>query len=231
MRHFRPAAERGHANHGWLDSYHSFSFADYYDPQYMGFSALRVINEDRIAAGAGFPTHPHQEMEILTYVLDGAVAHKDSMGNVATVTAGEFQIMSAGTGITHSEFNPLLGQALHLYQIWILPGTAKVTPRYAQQRFAESRGRQLILSPDAEDGSLLVYQDMRLWRWAFEPQEHGQLFPLAEGRHLWLQVVRGEVMVDGQLLVAGDGLAIWDEPEILIESLDLDAEILLFDLP
>lgn len=231
MRHFRPAAERGHANHGWLDSYHSFSFADYYDPQYMGFSALRVINEDRIAAGAGFPTHPHQEMEILTYVLDGAVAHKDSMGNVATVSAGEFQIMSAGTGITHSEFNPLPEQALHLYQIWILPGMAKVTPRYAQQRFDAPRGRQLILSPDAEAGSLRVYQDMRLWRWAFEPREQEQLFPLVQGRHLWLQGVRGEVMVDGQLLAAGDGMAIWDESAIQIASLELDAEILLFDLP
>jgi quercetin 2,3-dioxygenase len=231
MRHFRPAAERGHANHGWLDSYHSFSFADYYDPRYMGFSALRVINDDRIAAGAGFPTHPHQEMEILTYVLSGAVAHKDSMGNIATVAAGEFQIMSAGTGITHSEYNPLPEQELHLYQIWIMPSTAKVTPRYAQQRFDAPQGRQLILSPDAADGSLKVYQDMRLWRWAFRPQETGSVLPIAAGRRLWLQGVRGQVRVDGQLLAAGDGLAVWDEAQISLEPLAEDAEVLLFDLP
>lgn len=231
MRHFRPAAERGHANHGWLDSFHSFSFADYYDPNYMGFSALRVINEDRIAGGAGFPTHPHKEMEILTYVLAGAVAHQDSMGNVTTVPAGEFQIMSAGTGITHSEFNPNPDVELHLYQIWILPNRPKVTPRYAQQRFAEVEGRQLILSPDAAEGSLQIYQDMRLWRWQRAPGAASQTIALPEGRRVWLQGVRGVVSVDGQPLAAGDGLALWNESELTLDVPgDEPAELLWFDL-
>lgn len=231
MRQFRPAAERGHANHGWLDSFHSFSFADYYDPNYMGFSALRVINEDRIAGGAGFPTHPHKEMEILTYVLAGAVAHQDSMGNVTTVPAGEFQIMSAGTGITHSEFNPNPDVELHLYQIWILPNRPKVTPRYAQQRFAEVEGRQLILSPDAAEGSLQVYQDMRLWRWQRAPGAASQTIALPEGRRVWLQGVRGVVSVDGQPLAAGDGLALWNELELTLDVPgDEPAELLWFDL-
>ena len=231
MRQFRPAAERGHANHGWLDSFHSFSFADYYDPNYMGFSALRVINEDRIAGGAGFPTHPHKEMEILTYVLAGAVAHQDSMGNVTTVPAGEFQIMSAGTGITHSEFNPNPDVELHLYQIWILPNRPKVTPRYAQQRFAEVEGRQLILSPDAAEGSLQVYQDMRLWRWQRAPGAASQTIALPEGRRVWLQGVRGVVSVDGQPLAAGDGLALWNESELTLDVPgDEPAELLWFDL-
>ena len=231
MRHFRPAAERGHANHGWLDSFHSFSFADYYDPDYMGFSALRVINEDRIAGGAGFPTHPHKEMEILTYVLAGAVAHQDSMGNVTTVPAGEFQIMSAGTGITHSEFNPNPDVELHLYQIWILPNRPKVTPRYAQQRFAEVEGRQLILSPDAAEGSLQIYQDMRLWRWQRAPGAASQTIALPEGRRVWLQGVRGVVSVDGQPLAAGDGLALWNESELTLDVPgDEPAELLWFDL-
>ena len=231
MRHFRPAAERGHANHGWLDSFHSFSFADYYDPDYMGFSALRVINEDRIAGGAGFPTHPHKEMEILTYVLAGAVAHQDSMGNVTTVPAGEFQIMSAGTGITHSEFNPNPDVALHLYQIWILPNRPKVTPRYAQQRFAEVEGRQLILSPDAAEGSLPIYQDMRLWRWQRSPGSASQTLALPEGRRVWLQGVRGVVSVEGQPLAAGDGLALWNESALTLDVQgDEPAELLWFDL-
>ena len=231
MRQFRPAAERGHANHGWLDSFHSFSFADYYDPNYMGFSALRVINEDRIAGGAGFPTHPHKEMEILTYVLAGAVAHQDSMGNVTTVPAGEFQIMSAGTGITHSEFNPNPDVELHLYQIWILPNRPKVTPRYAQQRFAEVEGRQLILSPDAAEGSLQIYQDMRLWRWQRAPGAASQTIALPEGRRVWLQGVRGVVSVDGQPLAAGDGLALWNESALTLDVPgDEPAELLWFDL-
>lgn len=231
MRHFRPAAERGHANHGWLDSFHSFSFADYYDPDYMGFSALRVINEDLIAGGAGFPTHPHKEMEILTYVLAGAVAHQDSMGNVTTVSAGEFQIMSAGTGITHSEFNPNPDVELHLYQIWILPNRPKVTPRYAQQRFAKVEGRQLILSPDAAEGSLQVYQDMRLWRWQGAPGSASQTIALPEGRRVWLQGVRGVVSVDGQSLAAGDGLALWNESALTLDVPgDEPAELLWFDL-
>lgn len=232
MRQFRPAAERGHANHGWLDSFHSFSFADYYDPNYMGFSALRVINEDYIQGGAGFPTHPHKEMEILTYVLSGAVAHRDSMGNVTTVSAGEFQIMSAGTGITHSEFNPNPDEQLHLYQIWILPSQSKVTPRYAQQRFAKVQGRQLILSPEAVDGSLQIYQQMRLWRWQLAPGSPPQPQVLPQGGRVWLQGVRGVVSVDGQPLAAGDGLALWQESNVMLSvEGDEPAELLWFDLP
>ena len=231
MRHHRPAAERGHANHGWLDTFHSFSFADYYDPNYMGFSALRVINEDRIDAGAGFPTHPHREMEILTYVLSGAVAHRDSMGNVTEVPAGEFQIMSAGTGITHSEFNPRSSEPLHLYQIWILPSQRAVTPRYDQRRFDAEAGLQLILSPQGEEGSMTVYQDMRLWRWTLGSEAGEQLYPIAQNRRVWLQVVRGQVAVQGLLLQAGDGLAVWDETQLSVLGVDPDSEFLLFDLP
>ena len=231
MRHFRAADERGHANHGWLQSDHSFSFADYYDPRYMGFSALRVINEDRIAPDGGFPTHPHQEMEILTYVLSGAVAHRDSMGNVTQVAAGEFQIMSAGTGITHSEFNPRKDQELHLYQIWIQPDTPKLTPRYAQQRFDAADGWQLILSPEAVDCSLRIYQAMRLWRGAFSDQFPESEWTIAPGRRVWIQGVRGRVEIDGQSLAAGDGLAVWEESELRIRRGSADAEILLFELP
>ena len=231
MRHYRPAGERGHADHGWLDSRHSFSFAEYYDPRYMGFSALRVINEDWIAGGAGFPTHPHREMEILTYVLEGAVAHRDSMGNVTEVPAGEFQIMSAGTGITHSEFNPRDDQTLHLYQIWIQPNVKGLTPRYAQCAFPPQVGPQLILSPDEDPVALRIYQDMRLWRWTLDVDAGEQRYPIAEGRRIWLQVVRGNVEVQGLLLHAGDGLAVWDDAQLNLSATVPDTECLLFDLP
>ena len=230
MRLLRQANARGHANHGWLDSYHTFSFAEYYDPRFMGFSALRVINEDRIAPLGGFPTHPHQEMEILTYVLSGTVAHRDSMGNVSQVTAGEFQIMSAGTGITHSEYNPSATEALHLYQIWIRPDQARVTPRYEQRRFAQQQGFQLLLSPDGEAGSLSVYQDMRLLRWS-SPPEGGRSTPYPVGsRSVWLQVSKGRVEVDGIVLDAGDAMALQDESELVLSAVT-EAEVLLFDLP
>ena len=230
MRQLRPASERGHANHGWLKSFHSFSFADYYDPRFMGFSALRVINEDVIAPLGGFPTHPHQEMEILTYVLSGRVAHKDSMGNITEVKAGEFQIMSAGTGITHSEFNPSAEEELHLYQIWIRPDKAKVTPRYEQRLFAEEEGLQLLLSADGKEDSLRVYQDMRLWRWQAGDSGLTTTFELAQGRSLWLQVTRGCVDVDGVRVQAGDGMAIREERALQFSSAGL-GELLLFDLP
>ena len=154
MIYLRKANERGHANHGWLDSWHTFSFANYYDPNFMGFSALRVINDDVIDAGQGFGTHPHKDMEILTYVLEGAVEHQDSMGNKEQVPAGEFQIMSAGTGVRHSEYNPSKTDRLRLYQIWIIPEETGITPRYEQRRFDAAQGKQLVLSPDARDGSL-----------------------------------------------------------------------------
>lgn len=230
MRLLRQANARGHANHGWLDSFHSFSFAEYYDPRFMGFSALRVINEDRIAPLGGFPTHPHQEMEILTYVLSGTVAHRDSMGNISQVTAGEFQIMSAGTGITHSEYNPSATEELHLYQIWIRPDQARVAPRYEQRQFPRQEGFQLLLSPDGEEGSLHVYQDMRLWRWSSSAEGgRSASYPVGE-RAIWLQVSRGRVEVDGIVLEAGDAMALKDEPELVLSATS-EAEVLLFDLP
>lgn len=175
MIYLRKAQDRGHANHGWLDSYHTFSFADYYDANFMGFSALRVINEDVIDGGQGFGTHPHKDMEILTYVLSGTVEHKDSMGNKEQIPAGEFQIMSAGTGVRHSEYNASKDVPLHLYQIWIIPEKTGLEPRYAQRRFDDVQGRQLVLSPDAREGSLKVFQDMTLSRWALKSAEQGSV--------------------------------------------------------
>ncbi|HDU8697721.1 TPA: pirin family protein [Morganella morganii subsp. morganii] len=229
MIYVRPANERGHANHGWLDSWHTFSFADYYDRNFMGFSALRVINEDFIAEGQGFGTHPHKDMEILTYVLGGAVEHQDSMGNKEQVPAGEFQIMSAGTGIRHSEYNPSNDNPLHLYQIWIIPEKTGLTPRYEQRRFDAANGRQLVLSPDARDGSLKVFQDMTLWRWTLAAGEEGEYQPQS-GRMVWIQVVKGELTVNGRTVKTSDGVAVWDESLISLNAAQ-DSEILLFDLP
>ncbi|WP_036768200.1 pirin family protein [Photorhabdus australis] len=229
MIHLRKASDRGHANHGWLDSWHTFSFANYYDANFMHFSALRVINEDFIKAGQGFDTHPHKDMEILTYVLSGTIEHKDSMGNKEQVSAGEFQIMSAGTGIHHSEYNPDSHCQLHLYQIWIIPDKTGLTPRYEQRRFGNIQGRQLILSPDAQDGSMKIFQDMTLWRWTLKNHETSEY--LAEkNRHIWIQVVRGNVMVNGVKATTSDGLAIQNTTNLQL-SANGDSEILLFDLP
>ncbi|MTH48757.1 pirin family protein [Intestinirhabdus alba] len=225
----RKANDRGHANHGWLDSWHTFSFANYYDPNFMGFSALRVINDDVIDAGQGFGTHPHKDMEILTYVLEGVVEHQDSMGNKEQVPAGEFQIMSAGTGVRHSEYNPSATGRLHLYQIWIVPQETGITPRYEQRRFDAAQGKQLVLSPDARDGSLKVNQDMTLWRWALAKGERPE-HPVAAGRQVWIQVVKGEVTVNGVKAHVSDGLAIRDERTLSVRA-DADSEVLLFDLP
>ncbi|MGI8490792.1 pirin family protein [Pectobacterium sp. S5] len=229
MIYLRQAQDRGHANHGWLDSWHTFSFADYYDPDFMGFSALRVINEDYIEGGQGFGTHPHKDMEILTYVLSGAVEHQDSMGNKEQVPAGEFQIMSAGTGIRHSEYNASKDEQLHLYQIWIIPEKTGLTPRYEQKRFDVQQGRQLVLSPDAREGSLKVFQDMTLWRWALKAQEQS-VYQIQAGRRVWVQVVRGTVEINGQKAEASDAFAVWDETAISVHASE-DSEILLFDLP
>ena len=214
MIYLRKANERGHANHGWLDSWHTFSFANYYDPNFMGFSALRVINDDVIDAGQGFGTHPHKDMEILTYVLEGAVEHQDSMGNKEQVPAGEFQIMSAGTGVRHSEYNPSKTDRLRLYQIWIIPEETGITPRYEQRRFDAAQGKQLVLSPDARDGSLKVYQDMELYRWALLKDEQS-VHQIAAERRVWIQVVKGEVTINGTKATTSDGLAIWDEQAML----------------
>ncbi|KHT41303.1 pirin family protein [Pectobacterium brasiliense] len=229
MIYLRQAQDRGHANHGWLDSWHTFSFADYYDPDFMGFSALRVINEDFIEGGQGFGTHPHKDMEILTYVLSGAVEHQDSMGNKEQVPAGEFQIMSAGTGIRHSEYNASKDEQLHLYQIWIIPEKTGLAPRYEQKRFDVQQGRQLVLSPDAREGSLKVFQDMTLWRWALKAQEQS-VYQIQAGRRVWVQVVRGTVEINGQKAEASDAFAVWDETAISVHANE-DSEILLFDLP
>lgn len=229
MIYLRKAQDRGHANHGWLDSWHTFSFADYYDPNFMGFSALRVINEDVIDGGQGFGTHPHKDMEILTYVLSGTVEHKDSMGNKEQIQAGEFQIMSAGTGVKHSEYNGNRDRALHLYQIWIIPDTKGLEPRYDQRMFDAPQGRQLVLSPDAREGSLKVFQDMELSRWAFKQGEDG-VYTIAANRQVWIQVVKGNLTVNGEAISTSDALAVWEETSLTLHA-DEDSEILLFDLP
>lgn len=229
MIYLRKAQDRGHANHGWLDSYHTFSFADYYDANFMGFSALRVINEDVIDGGQGFGAHPHKDMEILTYVLSGTVEHEDSMGNKEQIPAGEFQIMSAGTGVRHSEYNASKEVPLHLYQIWIIPEKTGIEPRYAQRRFEDVQGRQLVLSPDAREGSLKVFQDMTLSRWVLKQGEQDAV-EVEAGRRIWIQVVKGDITVNGEKASTSDAFAIWDENALAIEA-GTDAEILLFDLP
>jgi redox-sensitive bicupin YhaK (pirin superfamily) len=229
MIYLRQAEQRGHANHGWLDSWHSFSFADYYDADFMGFSALRVINEDIIAPGKGFGRHPHNNMEILTYVLEGTVEHQDSMGNKTQIPAGEFQIMSAGSGITHSEYNPHDDIPLHLYQIWILPNQRDLKPRYEQRRFPLEQGQQWILSPDGRHGSLKVFQEMNLLRWRLSAAGTAH-YPLGDKRCVWLQVVKGSVTVNGQPAQQSDGVALWQENQVDIVASE-DAEVLLFDLP
>lgn len=229
MIYVRKAEERGHANHGWLDSWHTFSFASYYDANFMGFSALRVINEDVIDGGQGFGTHPHKDMEILTYVLSGTVEHQDSMGNKEQIPAGEFQIMSAGTGVRHSEYNASESEPLHLYQIWIMPERNGIEPRYDQRRFPDVQGRQLVLSPDARDGSLKVYQDMTLSRWVLSAGELDNV-AIETGRRIWIQVVKGDVTVNGHPVTTSDALAIWDESALTLEASSA-AEVLLFDLP
>jgi len=229
MIYVRKAEERGHANHGWLDSWHTFSFASYHDANFMGFSALRVINEDVIDGGQGFGTHPHKDMEILTYVLSGTVEHQDSMGNKEQIPAGEFQIMSAGTGVRHSEYNASESEPLHLYQIWIIPERTGIEPRYDQRRFPDVQGRQLVLSPDARDGSLKVYQDMTLSRWVLAAGEQDNV-AIDAGRRIWIQVAKGDVSVNGNAVTTSDALAIWDESALTIEA-GSAAEVLLFDLP
>jgi len=226
----RPAAERGHANHGWLDSSFSFSFDEYYDPAHMGFRALRVINEDRVAPAMGFPKHPHRDMEILTYVLEGAVKHEDSTGASETLVPGELQHMSAGTGVRHSEMNPSDSETLHLLQIWLLPNQLGIPPKYEQKRFTvqdEPSKLHLLASTDARDGSFKIYSDAELL--AAKLNAGGSVshtFKLGNG---WLQVARDAVSVAGTMLQAGDGLEIEAESSITIASKS-GAEILLFDL-
>lgn len=228
----RPAAERGHTDLGWLDSRHTFSFGHYRDPEHMGFRALRVINDDRIAPGQGFGEHPHADMEILTWVVDGALEHRDSLGNGSVIRPGELQRMTAGHGITHSEFNPSGTEALHLLQIWILPERRGLEPGYEQRRFAldESRGAfRLLASPDGRDGSVTIHQDATL---AVARLHAGDVAEarIASERHAWVQVVRGAVEIDGVALAAGDGAAIDDAPLVRCVTTAPDTEVLLFDL-
>ncbi len=228
----RPAAERGHAHHGWLDSWHSFSFAEYHDPRHVHWGPLRVINEDRVAPGRGFGTHGHRDMEIISYVISGALGHKDSMGNAASIVPGEVQRMSAGTGVTHSEFNHDARGTTHFLQIWIIPDRMGVTPGYAQRSFsdAEKRGRLcLVVSPDGADDSVTIQQDARMYAGLFDDDERATL-DLAEGRLGYVHVVRGEVLVNGHGLKSGDALLYRDEPRVEIAG-GRDAELLVFDLP
>lgn len=231
MINVRKANDRGHANHGWLDTYHTFSFAGYVDRDHVQFRSLRVMNEDRVAPGQGFGTHPHNDMEIVTYVLEGALEHKDSMGNGEVLRPGEFQRMTAGTGITHSEFNPSADEPVHLYQIWLFPDRKGHTPSYEQKRFPDeqlSNRLRVVASPDAEDGSLMIHQDAKVFLSKLDAGavvEH----PLGESRHAWLQVLRGKVTLNGQSLATSDGAAVSEERMLKIEA-DEDAEIMLFDL-
>ncbi len=233
MIRVRKASERGHLDHGWLDTYHTFSFADYYDPAHTRFRALRVMNEDRIGAGQGFGMHPHRDMEIVTYVLEGALSHNDSLGTGSVIRAGEFQRMTAGTGVLHSEFNPSETESVHLYQIWILPDRRGLTPSYEQRSF-EGDGQgprgacRLVASPDGRDGSLTIHQDTRLYLSSLEAGEEAR-HDLAPGRHAWLQVLRGRVELNGQPLSEGDGAAVSDETGLDILGTD-SAQVLLFDL-
>ena len=228
----RPAAERGHADHGWLNTYHSFSFADYHDERHMGFRALRVLNEDRVKPGMGFGTHGHRDMEIVSYVLEGALAHKDSMGNGSTIVPDDVQYMSAGTGVRHSEFNASGTDPVHFVQIWIVPNRAGYAPRYGQIRVekADKTGRlRLVASPDGAEGSLALQQDARLYASVLEPGTE-TCFALPNGRHLWVQSLRGTVDVNGQALSAGDGLSASDEMAFAFKAQKGETEFLVFDL-
>ena len=230
MIRLRKALDRGHADHGWLNTYHTFSFADYYDPAQMGFRSLRVINEDRVAPGMGFGTHGHRDMEIISYVLEGALQHKDSMGNGAVLHPGEFQRISAGTGIRHSEFNPSATEPVHFYQIWLLPQSEGISPSYEQKLFAddEKRGRlRLVASPDGAEGSLTIHQDARVYLATLGAGE--SVIHPAAGQHVWLQALRGKLDAGGNRMQAGDGLSVSDEPRLTIAA-GQPAEVMLFDL-
>ena len=232
MIELRRAAERGHAQHGWLDSWHSFSFADYHDPAHMGYSALRVINEDRIQPGTGFGAHGHRDMEIVSYVLDGALAHKDSMGTGSTIVPGDVQRMSAGRGVQHSEFNHSKDGVTHFLQIWIEPNVRGIPPGYEQKHFdaASKRGRlRLVASPDGAEGSVTIHQDARLYVTLLDGAERAS-HALAPGRKAYVHVARGVLTVNGTPLVAGDALKAGGVADIVLEKGE-GAEALLFDLP
>jgi hypothetical protein len=232
MIEVRRAHERGHAEHGWLDSRHTFSFADYHDPRFMGFGPLRVINEDRVQPGQGFGTHGHRDMEIISYVLEGELAHKDSMGNGSVLRPGDVQRMTAGSGVRHSEFNHSQSALVHFLQIWLLPEAAGLPPSYDERRFSdeEKRGRlRLIAARDGRDGSVVVHQDVDLYAAQLAPGDEVSFAPRA-GRRVWVQVARGRLELNDRPLEAGDGVALVEEPALTLRGL-APAEILLFDLP
>ena len=230
MMKIRRANERGHAEHGWLDTYHTFSFADYYDPEWMGYRSLRVINDDLVMPGMGFGTHPHRDMEIITYVLDGSLEHKDSMGNGRIIRAGEVQYMAAGTGVRHSEFNPASDEAVHLLQIWIQPDQKGVTPRYAEKSMSavEAGKLHLITSKTGRDGSIPIHQDADLWLGKLEAGNH-VTHRLAPGRHAWVHVAEGDVTLNGEKLSGGDAAALDGETKLELGA-EKPAQVLLFDL-
>jgi quercetin 2,3-dioxygenase len=229
----RPARSRGHANLGWLDSHHSFSFGNYYDPDHMGFGLLRVINEDRVEPGAGFDTHGHRDMEILSVVLEGVLEHKDSIGTGSVIRPGDVQRMSAGSGIRHSEFNHSQREPVHFLQIWLLPGQTGLTPGYEQKSFADGEKRnrlRLIASPDGRDGSLTVHQDATVYASLLNQGEQAA-HALSTGRKAWLQVARGILALNGEALSQGDGAAVENETVLTVTGRSEGAEFLLFDLP
>jgi len=231
MIRVRKAVERGHLSHGWLDTYHTFSFGDYYDPDQMGFRSLRVMNEDRVQSGQGFGMHGHRDMEIVTYILAGSLEHKDSLGNGSVMRAGDLQRMTAGTGVRHSEFNPSPDESVHLYQIWLLPERKGLEPGYEQLAVAEEqkRGRfHLVASPDGAEGGLTIRQDARLYLASLLPGETVS-HHIEPGRAAWLQVVRGSVNLAGQTLAAGDGVAVVDEDAVTVDAAT-PSEVLLFNL-
>jgi redox-sensitive bicupin YhaK (pirin superfamily) len=233
MIQIRQGKERGHADHGWLNTYHTFSFSDYYDPRFMGFRSLRVINEDWVKPGYGFPTHPHRDMEIITYVLEGSLEHRDSMGTGSVIRPGEVQKMSAGTGVRHSEFNHSKTEAVHLYQIWILPEKNGIKPMYEQKSIPaeEKQGKlRLVASPSGNgNGAVKLFQDAELYTAVLSKSDAVE-YSLRDGRYAWVQVARGAVNVNGEELKAGDGAAVAQESKLTIRGSTDSSEVLLFDL-
>jgi quercetin 2,3-dioxygenase len=232
MNEIRRSNERGYADHGWLKSFHSFSFADYFDPQHVEFGPLRVINEDRVAPGQGFGTHGHRDMEIISYVLDGELAHKDSMGNGSTIRPGDVQRMSAGRGVLHSEFNPSASNPVHFLQIWIQPDQSRIEPSYEEKRFGseEKRGRlRLIASPGRAEGSVLIHQDAHVYAGLFNGTEEAVL-TVKPGRRIYVHVARGSVTANETKLAAGDALKLTDTTRLTLNQ-GQDAEVIVFDLP
>jgi len=230
MMKIRKTNERGHAEHGWLDSYHTFSFADYYDPQWMGFRSLRVINDDLVMPGQGFGTHPHRDMEIITYILSGALEHKDSMGNGRVIRTGDVQYMAAGTGVQHSEFNPSKDEAVHLLQIWIQPDQKGVKPRYAEKSLKDAAPGKLhlVTSKTGRDGSIAIHQEADLWLGNLAAGNR-VTHTLASGRHAWVHVAEGEVSLNGKQLNGGDAAAVSEEAALEL-SATKPSQVLLFDL-